>query len=339
MPSIADAVREALTYDDAAMRELARLYVKEEQSDDILADDLERMPEDFVKLSVPVEGMRARTITAQIHDLDEWLGRQVMTRKVWFAVLHHTETPQSWWNGASSINRIWDWHVNGRGWRHIGYHFVVGPDGTLWACRPINWTGAHAGASGNVGSFGISMWASLVREQPTPAAAATVGKLWSTLADHFGFPPTVRFHREYMSTDCPGKLTHDQVRGWIENAGGTIPVEEGDLGVYYGDNRVGDGALIDNVSWVPVRDVATAAGFQLKWQEEPWRGAIVFDTDRTLASVPTVIDAAGKAACYVMDRVVPAAILDGTMYAPARPFGAGIRKEVTWFPPDAVRFG
>jgi hypothetical protein len=261
-----------------------------------------------------------------------------MTRKVWFAVLHHTETPQPWWAGESSINRIWDWHVNGRGWRHIGYHFVVGPDGSLWACRPINWTGAHAGSGGNVGSIGVSMWASFITEQPTQAAAATVGKLWATLSDYFGYPPAVHFHREYMSTDCPGNLTHDQVRGWVANAGPHSPVGDGDLGVYCGDTRVGDGALIDGVSWVPVRAIAAAAGYHLKWQETPWRGAIVYDTDRTLASVPTVIDASGKVACYVMDRVVPAAIFDGTMYAPARPFGAGIRKEVVWVFPNVVRF-
>jgi len=52
------------------------------------------------------------------------------------AVIHHTAS------GDVSANEIDYWHRE-RGWKMIGYHYVIRYDGTIEAGRPITMQGAH----------------------------------------------------------------------------------------------------------------------------------------------------------------------------------------------------
>ena len=42
-----------------------------------------------------------------------------------------------------SVDTIRKWHVDGRGWSDIGYHYVIQLDGTISQGRPITRAGAH----------------------------------------------------------------------------------------------------------------------------------------------------------------------------------------------------
>jgi N-acetylmuramoyl-L-alanine amidase len=56
-------------------------------------------------------------------------------------VIHCTATKE----GVDySVEQVRDWHVNGRGFRDIGYHFFIRLDGTIDKGRPIEQAGAHA---------------------------------------------------------------------------------------------------------------------------------------------------------------------------------------------------
>lgn len=48
-------------------------------------------------------------------------------------VLHHTATPS-----AFPPERIKEAHEKGRGWPHIGYHFLVAYDGTTYKTLPVS---------------------------------------------------------------------------------------------------------------------------------------------------------------------------------------------------------
>ena len=52
------------------------------------------------------------------------------------------------------IDTIKDWHVNGRGWRDVGYHYVIKLDGTIQKGRMDNVPGAHCRKL-NMSSLGI----------------------------------------------------------------------------------------------------------------------------------------------------------------------------------------
>lgn len=43
-----------------------------------------------------------------------------------------------------SAEQVRSWHVNQRGFRDIGYHFLIHLDGTIEKGRPIGQSGAHA---------------------------------------------------------------------------------------------------------------------------------------------------------------------------------------------------
>lgn len=49
------------------------------------------------------------------------------------------------------------WHVEGNGWKDIGYHLVIQPTGQVENGRPMTKQGAHAGAGNNQGNIGICM--------------------------------------------------------------------------------------------------------------------------------------------------------------------------------------
>jgi N-acetyl-anhydromuramyl-L-alanine amidase AmpD len=53
-------------------------------------------------------------------------------------------------------DRIREWHINQRGWRDIGYHFVLRRDGTIEKGRPVGEVGAHV-AGHNTESLGICL--------------------------------------------------------------------------------------------------------------------------------------------------------------------------------------
>lgn len=67
-------------------------------------------------------------------------------------MLHTSATSSTWWRGkanAAMLEEIRSWHTTpvdkgGRGWRNIGYHRVIFPDGEVLEGRPLTEIGAGA---------------------------------------------------------------------------------------------------------------------------------------------------------------------------------------------------
>jgi N-acetylmuramoyl-L-alanine amidase len=75
------------------------------------------------------------------------------TRDITEVVVHWTGTYNNQDIGAEDVHQ---WHKE-KGWSGIGYHFIIRRDGRLQRGRPLNKTGAHAGANGhNKYSIGVS---------------------------------------------------------------------------------------------------------------------------------------------------------------------------------------
>jgi N-acetylmuramoyl-L-alanine amidase len=72
-------------------------------------------------------------------------------RKVHKIIIHCTATPEG---REVSVETIRKWHLK-RGWRDIGYHFVISLDGKVNEGRPIEQTGAHTKGQ-NFDSIGIA---------------------------------------------------------------------------------------------------------------------------------------------------------------------------------------
>jgi LysM repeat protein len=65
--------------------------------------------------------------------------------------------------GYTDPKTIQDLHMDRNKWADIGYHYLVGPDGTVYEGRSLNYVGAHAdiretkGINENVGKIGINV--------------------------------------------------------------------------------------------------------------------------------------------------------------------------------------
>lgn len=68
-------------------------------------------------------------------------------------VIHCADTPADMDIGAAEIRK---WHVDGNGWRDIGYHYVIRRDGKVELGRPVSEPGAHVSGH-NSRSIGICL--------------------------------------------------------------------------------------------------------------------------------------------------------------------------------------
>ena len=74
-------------------------------------------------------------------------------------ILHCTATRPEWWADKTAEEKMQEcerWHLD-RGFRMIGYHFLVDRDGTITEGRPLDMQGAHCKGQ-NKDSIGIAMW-------------------------------------------------------------------------------------------------------------------------------------------------------------------------------------
>ena len=72
-------------------------------------------------------------------------------RKIEKIIIHCSATVEGVNVSTSTIKR---WHVQGRGWSDIGYHYVIGLDGAIDYGRPISRQGSHTKGE-NSDSIGI----------------------------------------------------------------------------------------------------------------------------------------------------------------------------------------
>lgn len=72
-------------------------------------------------------------------------------------IVHCTATQPAWMEGqptATKVAEVRKWHVQDRGWKDIGYHYLIDRDGTVAEGRPLDQVGAHTQGH-NTGSVSI----------------------------------------------------------------------------------------------------------------------------------------------------------------------------------------
>jgi len=121
-----------------------------------------------------------------------------------FIVVHYSATPRG---RPVTVEEIDGWH-KARGWKGIGYHYVIYLDGSVHKGRPDNVVGAHV-ANHNTGALGICWIGGTVdgksADTRTPAQTASlIALIKRLLAEHPG--AKVVGHRDMpgAATECPG---------------------------------------------------------------------------------------------------------------------------------------
>lgn len=143
-------------------------------------------------------------------------------------VIHCTATPPGWRAGDTPEQRrdaIRAMHMapkpEGRGWRDIGYHWLIDRDGTILRGRPEAEIGAHV-AGHNAGTIGISLFGGQTSKPKDPFLRNYTSLQETALCDLIEDVMTrtriswIRGHNEFDSGKaCPGFRVPD----WLKAAG------------------------------------------------------------------------------------------------------------------------
>lgn len=123
-------------------------------------------------------------------------------------ILHCSATEEGKDFTADDIRR---WH-KARGWKDIGYHYVIKLDGTLQYGRPVDQVGAHVKGHNNT-TVGVCYIGGLRNGEPadtmTPEQEVTFLELVYSLRKSLGYL-TVHGHNEYSAKACPSFVVKDK---------------------------------------------------------------------------------------------------------------------------------
>lgn len=127
------------------------------------------------------------------------------TRAINRVIVHHFWRPAAaQWKGLQTLKQVRDFHVNENGWSDIGYHLVIGPDATIWLCRPVEQVGAHC-VGQNDHSVGLAYAANFDEEDPAANGLAAGHQAVTAVCARFKIPAAeVYFHRDFAPKSCPG---------------------------------------------------------------------------------------------------------------------------------------
>lgn len=127
-------------------------------------------------------------------------------------VMHCSATRPEWMAGAGIadvVAEIRRWHVEGRGWRDIGYHYVADRDGVIARCRPESAIGAHV-LGRNRGTIGICLIGGHgaastdhFEDHFTPAQDRAARRLIAGISGRTSIR-RISGHNEYAAKACPG---------------------------------------------------------------------------------------------------------------------------------------
>lgn len=126
------------------------------------------------------------------------------SRKINKIILHCSATREG---QDISVDTIRKWHVDGRGWSDIGYHYIVSIDGNIEDGRPIDRSGAHTKGQ-NSNSVGVCYIGGVEKDGKTPKDTRNPEQLMAlaNLLDALMemYPgATLHGHNEFANKACP----------------------------------------------------------------------------------------------------------------------------------------
>ena len=121
------------------------------------------------------------------------------------------------------LREIEDSHKLGKGKNEpfacIGYHFIIGADGRVFEGRPLAYQGAHATGDNNIGNIGICLLGDFDRNPVSRLQRIRLIEVLDRLCAEYGIVSsvsTVLCHKDFKSTDCPGRYLEPIVRAYAQ---------------------------------------------------------------------------------------------------------------------------
>lgn len=132
-------------------------------------------------------------------------------------IVHCTATRPEWMAKNTTKEKVAEvtrWHTDpvdkgGRGWKAIGYHYLIDRDGTVAEGRPLDQVGAHT-LGRNTGTIGVSLMGGFdsaatdkFEEHFTASQERALRSLISSLQRKYGYL-AVSGHNQWAQKACPG---------------------------------------------------------------------------------------------------------------------------------------
>lgn len=149
--------------------------------------------------------------------------------------IHCAATKPQWMISATADQKVAEirrWHVEERGWRDIGYHFVIDRSGDTVEGRPIEEIGAHVRGH-NRNSIGICLvggWGGATTDQFEEHFTELQRQaLWKLLDDLTAQFPNARIrgHNEVAAKACPCFDVSEFIQNGRHTSEETEDVQEG----------------------------------------------------------------------------------------------------------------
>ena len=130
-------------------------------------------------------------------------------------IIHCTATPEGKHFDVATIRR---WHVKDRGWKDIGYHYVIYLDGSVHEGRPVEQAGAHTSGH-NADSIGIVYVGGCdakmkAKDTLNEAQETAMVNLIKALREQHG-ELSLHVHNEYAAKACPSFKVKDKF-SWLK---------------------------------------------------------------------------------------------------------------------------
>jgi len=129
-------------------------------------------------------------------------------------ILHCSATPEGKHFDVDTIRR---WHVKDRGWKDIGYHYVIYIDGSVHEGRPVGQVGAHTSGhnSDSIGVVYVGGCDDKMKAKDTLNELQEIAmvNLIKSLREEHG-PMTLHGHNEFAAKACPSFKVKDKFN-WL----------------------------------------------------------------------------------------------------------------------------
>ena len=244
------------------------------------------------------------------------------------AFVHHTAGTNNYSPSEvpAIIRGIYAYHVNVRGWRDIGYNFLVDRFGRIWEGRygGIGQAviGAHT-AGYNSYAFAMSVLGTSTAKEPEAAVIKAYQKLFAWKFSLHRVVPSVSVpypggknlqpvagHRNAAATECPGALLYDKIpsiRAGTTTLMGNVPATRQSRITVAGPTSAPDGTPINLPVWWAAGGWVTGSADLQRWNDGSWQYFKKVKIINGRGTVRTVLD---KTTTYrVYGRYAPGVIL------------------------------
>lgn len=177
-----------------------------------------------------------------------------------YIVLHHSATKDG---AVRDFDAILREHL-ARGYKDIGYHYVIEKVNGKYIVIPgraEHDVGAHC-INRNVDGIGICLVGNYEIDTPTEMQYKIIADLCKDIMSRHPIKEIGR-HRDYNATACPGKNFNIERVKQLIREGDTVK----DIKVTIKGKEI-TGKLIDNVTYVPVRELLEKLNYKLVWDDE-----------------------------------------------------------------------